>query len=82
VNIGSWSTWHLLAIWISWVLVVVLGIFAMLAIRLWQARTPRVAGERFSSDLALAITPVLRAGLVVVVILPPLLVTGFWLWAR
>ncbi|HET7564282.1 MAG TPA: hypothetical protein VFJ96_04760 [Gemmatimonadaceae bacterium] len=79
MNIGSWSMWHLLSVEISWLFVVLLGILAILAIRLWHARE---VGERFSSDLAVAITPSLRMGLLIVVFLPPLLLTGCWLWTR
>lgn len=82
MKVGAWSLWHVLAIGVGWELVVLLGIVAMLAIGLWRARTPRAAGERFSSDLALAITPGIRARLVVVVFLPPVLLMGVWLWAR
>lgn len=74
--------WHVLAIWVGWELVLLLGILAMVAIGLWRARMPRAPGERFSSDIAVATTPGLRMRLAAVALLPPLLLTGVWLWAR
>jgi hypothetical protein len=82
VKISAWSVWHVMAIGVGWELVVLLGSVVMLAIGLWRARTPRTAGERFSGDIALAITPGIRARLVVVVFVPPVLLMWVWLWAR